>query len=360
MSAALELVWTPPGPVSAACYNAMGDVQAEMGPIGSGKTTLFLMKIIKVARLQKPSPRDGVRRVKACVVHGNYRQLWRATIPSWWKRMPQSVGEWVGSAGGPATHKILFDDGQGRIELIVDFVAIGDNRAEDILRGYEPTLFFLNEADLLASDVLPYCRGRVGRYPDIADGGPSWYGVFMDFNAPNVEDWIYRIFFEDRPPGFEIFVQPSGLSDQAENLDNLPAGYYTNQLAGQPEWYVRRMIRNEFGYSRDGMPVYPEFIDSFHVADHVLEPLPGLPLKIGGDAGRSPAAIIGQRTATGQWRILDEIIATNMGANGFGKVVAQRLKERYGELVRDASRPPWAAEYRSLGRPGGGPSRRGQ
>ena len=30
---------------------------------------------------------------------------------------------------------------------------------------------------------------RVGRYPSMRDGGPSWYGVIADTNAPDSEHW---------------------------------------------------------------------------------------------------------------------------------------------------------------------------
>ena len=30
---------------------------------------------------------------------------------------------------------------------------------------------------------------RVGRFPSIRDGGPSWYGVMCDTNAPEEDHW---------------------------------------------------------------------------------------------------------------------------------------------------------------------------
>ena len=162
-------VWDAPGPVSAAFFDSRAKRQAIQGPIGSGKTRTCLTKLIFLAVAQKPSTRDGIRKFKACVVHQTYRQLWRATIKSWWKVMPQAEGVWTGAKDGPATHEINFKLPNGDIvNFIIDFVAIGDNSAEDVLRGYEPTVFFLNEADLLTEDGYTYARGRCGRYPDTA------------------------------------------------------------------------------------------------------------------------------------------------------------------------------------------------
>src|SRR5690606_4374202 len=129
---------------------------------------------------------------------------------------------------------------------------------------------------------------------------------------------------------WEFHRQPSGFSPQAENRENLPPGYYEAQAVGQPDWYVRRMIRNEFGYSRDGRPVYPEFSDARHVAAEALRPGPGLRLVIGADAGLTPAATIWQRLPNGQWRCLDELVAESgagMGAKRFGEALNRLLAE---------------------------------
>lgn len=329
----LSLSWTPPGPVSNAFMASRAGVHGIMGPIGSGKTGTALMKCIHLAAEQQPSPRDGWRRSKFTVVHQTYRQLWRATIPSWWKWVPQSVGEWSGAKDAPARHTVRFalPDGS-RVELIMDFVAIGDNAAEDVLRGYEPTGFYLNEADLLSEDVFLYARGRAGRYPAMADGGPSWWGIMLDFNAPPVTSWIYRSFFSKRPEGYETYVQPGGFDPKAENKTNLPEGYYEKQAEGQPDWYVQRMIENKFAYPRDGKPVYPEYNDQLHCAPQDLKPIPGLKLIIGLDAGLTPAGGIWQRTPFGQWRGLRELVVAageSMGPTRFGQWLAQVLRDHY-------------------------------
>jgi hypothetical protein len=170
------------------------------GPIGSGKTTTCFMKAIRLAAAQMPSTRDRRRKFKLCVVRDTYRQLWKTTLPSWFKRVPRAIGEFTGAENAPATHKIEFrlEDGTS-VDLQVDFVAIGENSVEDVLRGYEPTAFYLNEADLLAREVYTYARGRVGRYPDMSEGGPTWYGILMDCNAPELTSWLYLDMFRSTP-----------------------------------------------------------------------------------------------------------------------------------------------------------------
>jgi hypothetical protein len=301
------------------------------GPIGAGKTTTVFIKAIRTAAKQMRSTRDGKIKFKLCVVRDTYRQLWKTTLPSWWKRVPRAVGEFTGAENAPATHRVDFQLADGSVvEFQADFVAIGENAVEDVLRGYEPTAFYLNEADLLAKEVFTFARGRAGRYPDMSEGGPSWYGIFMDCNAPELTAWMYTDIFRNTPEFVDLFRQPSGLSPDAENLINLPPGYYDAQVGGQPDWYLKRMIMNVPGYSRAGKPIYSEFNFDLHVSRRPLEPIPGLALTIGLDAGMSPAAVIGQRLPDGRRHILDELVSEQgTGAMRFGDMLAKLLHDRY-------------------------------
>jgi hypothetical protein len=330
----LKLNWRKPGPVATAFVLDRHPVSAIMGPIGSGKTSAALIKAITLAQAQRPSTLDGVRKFKLCVVRDTYRGLWKTTIRTWQRWLAPSIGKWIGGEGEPAQHHIRFGLRDGtHVDFTVEFVAIGEQRVEDVLRGYEPTAFYLNEADLLGEEVFIYARGRAGRYPTIDEGGPSWFGLWCDCNAPDIDNWTYRVFVEDRPDSFAFFRQPSGFSPQAENLEHLPPGYYEQQAKGAPEWYVRRMIRAEFGYSRDGKVVFPEFEDATHVAPEPLRPIRELPLHLGLDAGRTPAAVFAQRLGNGQWRVLDELCIEDIGAQRFGEQLNARLAERYAGMT---------------------------
>lgn len=341
-----NLQWRSPGPVALAFFQSRNRVDAIMGPIGGAKTTTCFFRLIYSATQQAPGP-DGVRRFRFCVVRDTYRQLWKTTIASWNEWVPKSVGVWTGSTDGPATHKVRFRlTDQTLVDLWVDFVAIGEHKVEDILRGYEVTAFYLNEADRLFPEVLTYCLGRAGRYPKMVDGGPTWYGVIMDFNAPDVDAYLYDLLVENKPDEWGFFQQPSGLSAQAENLENLPPGYYENQMTGQPDWYIRRMIKNQFGFSRDGKPVYPEYNDALHCAAVPLVADERLPLILGLDAGGTPAATFWQHLANGQWRGLRELVVTNettMGPSRFGDHINQVLRDEFPGFRVEGHADPSAA-----------------
>ena len=338
MAADFSIRFDPPGPVAAAFMDSPARVKLIMGPEGSGKTSCCLMAHVFMAVRQTPSPIDGVRRYKFPVIRDTYRQLEKTTIPSWNRWFPKSVGQWVGGAGGqPATHTVLIEiDGVGRVEIIAEFIGLGEHKIEDVMRGYQATSAYINEADLLSRDVLTHVYGRCNRYPSKDEGGATDWMVTLDMNAPDTDNWTYSEFLDQLTEGFAFFRQPSGFSPQAENLRNLNNqkgdDYYAEKAKGQPAWYVRRYIRNELGFSREGKPVYPEWSDSRHVAAQELLPVAGIPLVLGLDAGLTPAAIINQHLPNGQWRTLDELLvgeAESVGPRRFAKMLVQLLIERY-------------------------------
>jgi hypothetical protein len=171
-------------------------------------------------------------------------------------------------------------------------------------------------------------------------GGCAWSGIWCDFNAPDIDNYCYDIFVENPTEDTEFFRQPSGFSQQAENVHNLPKNYYTRQAAGMPEDKIRRLIMNEFGFTRDGQPVYPEFQDTLHVAREPLVAHPDLKLIVGIDGGSTPAAAFLQKDTLGRWRCLDELVVfptkeamlTSMGPTRFGGMLKQKLQTEYGHF----------------------------
>jgi hypothetical protein len=345
---------TLPGPIARQFFRSRGRVDAIMGPIGSGKTTVALQKILAVAAQAPRSKRDGVRRHKHVSIRDNYRRLRATVIESWFKVAPgPSVPgvDWQdGGHNAPSVYRLrLANQADGSIaELVHEFRAIGDQDVEQFCRGFETTTAFVNEVDTLNENLLAFLIGRCGRFPSPADVDPGrlFYGVWADLNAPDTDSWFYRDFVETPRPGYRLFVQPSGLSPAAENIKNLPPGYYEEQAKAQADWWVQRFIRNAWGFARDGKPVYPEFSDRTHVAAADLVGDPRLVLRIGLDAGATPAAVIGQQTPSGQWRLLDELVVPDdetMGPSRFGRQLADLLTTRYPRFEADGWGDPAAA-----------------
>lgn len=344
----IRQAWEWPGPVSAAYAASLARANVILGPVGSGKTTTTFMRHVLKGHRQPRSRIDGKRRYKLLVVREDYRRLWQTTIPSWWKRFPKEMPgtKWTGAKDSPALHEITFRAPDG-VELLfaVEFIAIGDHAAEDVLPGYEPTSIYLNEVNTLQRQAWAKAFERWGRYPDPSHCTPVEYCVDADCNAPNIDDWSYAEFFgPDRNPGLALFRQPAGLDPAAENTANLPPGYYEDMIAllGVNSDEIRRAVFVEFGYSKSGKPVYGrDWQDRLHVAGQALAPAPELPLLIGVDAGRTPAAIMGQVDAAGRWRILDELIGEDMGVETFAQHLLGLLRQRYPDWVDGMG--PWRA-----------------
>jgi hypothetical protein len=332
VSGGLALTFVPPGPVSAAFLADRGYVSGIMGPIGSAKTSTAIMKILALACGQNRAP-DGTRYSRFVVLRDTYRRMAQSVLKSWHKRVPREFGKFTnGGMNAPSVHHLRFRLGDGSlVDCEVIFAAVGDSDAEEFCKGFEVTGAYVNEADGLPADLLEHLPGRCGRFPDNTQGGCAWRGVFLDFNAPDTESWLYRHFVERPRDGWRLFVQPGGLDPRAENVGNLPDGYYQREALGKEDWWVRRFVHNQWGYSREGKPVYADFNDALHVAARDLEPIPGLPLVIGGDAGLTPAAAICQQTPGGQWRVLDELVHEG-GAIGFSDRLNALLGSRFPGL----------------------------
>lgn len=350
----------PVGPVAEAFVEDERIITSIMGPFGSAKTTSTIRKIVQSPGKQRPSPRDGVRRARWCAVRDTYGQLETNVLKSWWSWFPKDMGDWNGRE---MAHRLKFDiapmDGgpPERWELEMLFRAMGDLKAEDVLKGLELTGLWLNETDTLAREVLTFGIGRVGRYPAAKDGGCEYRAVVCDFNAPDVDNWTYELFVEKKLElseeaqaelkaslgdrfGIGFHRQPGGRDPGAENLKNLERGYYEQMMIGMPPNHVRRFVDNQFGAVRNGQPVYPEFNDEFHMAKEALPAARGVPVCLALDGGSTPALVFGQRLPGGQIRVLRELVVFAPGADialerigpeAFGEEAAEIWLEHYGK-----------------------------
>ncbi len=340
MSAGIQ--YHPPGPVSAAFMQSDKFVRGIRGPLGSGKSTTCIFEILRRAKQQEPGP-NGKRKTRWVVIRNTYSELNTTTIKSWHQWIPQHVGKWQSS--GPPTHFI----DEGDLQMEVMFLAL--DRPDDIkkLLSLEVTGGWINEAREVPKAVLDALTGRVGRYPSSVDGGCTWSGVLLDTNSPDSDHWWYRLAEEERPVDFEFFRQPGGRTEDAENLDylnqtsetvKLPIGsharraqgrrYYERMCAGKDADWIKVYVDNEYGFVKDGKPVYTDYNDVIHCREFEL--VRGWPLHVGIDFGLTPAAAIGQRSPMGQWRVHSEIVTEDMGAVRFAELFKMIVRERYPDL----------------------------
>ncbi len=348
-----------PGPVSEALFWDDSDVVGIQGPVGSGKTTTVLKSRLRRACMMPRSTIDGWRRYKLLVVRETYRQLWSTTIPSYLESYPKTLGTWSGGRGDPVTHVIEFDDGNGPIEFRVEFMAFGDDVTAS-MRGVQTTDIWLNETDTVPIEVLTAGIGRIDRWPGIKhfEGYPPelrGYGqIICDFNAPDEENWTYRLFHatEERDKLMEVinsglpegsrqinitfYNQPGYGEPGCENLKNLSASYYPRQIAsmkmnGRGDM-LDRLVFNKITYLRAGEPVFArEFRRRIHVNETTIVPDPGLPLLIGLDQGFKGAAVNGPFLPPFPWRILAEphFPKERLVSAEFGRRLRDLLDDRF-------------------------------
>jgi hypothetical protein len=205
------------------------------------------------------------------------------------------------------------------------------------LLSLELTGIWFNEAKFMHKNIIDAATGRVGRYPSKKDkpanvsdkNWPTWFGVIMDTNPPDDDHWWYRMAEVEAPTGWEFFSQPSGLSKEAENRENLPKNYYEQIIAGKdPEW-ISVFVHGQYGTIQDGKPVYgSSYKDSIHCVSN-LKPIANRPLHIGLDFGNTPAGIIEQDTPLGQWRALEEITSEDCALKDFAKILKTKLATDY-------------------------------
>jgi len=335
--------YQPPGPVASAFITGAERVRFLMGPVGSGKTTASLFSLLRYAASMPPCT-DGVTRAKFAVVRADYRTLYKTTLPSWFSWFPPDFpgSKFIGGADRPATHELAFSTPKGRrIELLMEFQALGDKRIEDIMRGWEGSGGLMEEADLLEESALDFLFQRSNRYPkrDFLVGRASLRRMVRgSLNPPGTpKHWIIRRFVQrlkvdgTKNDGDEkLYIQPSGLSPEAENIKNLADDFYEELAANSPDWHVQRFVHGKVGWDRSGMPVYPEFDPRFNVAPARLKPTPGLPLYLGFDcSGLHPAAVAVQRPANLQLRVIEEFYWGRVGPTRFLEMLVARLQEHY-------------------------------
>lgn len=293
-----------------------------IGPVGSGKSTTCCWEVFRRAREQEPGP-DGIRRTRWAIVRNTYRELEDTTMKTWWDWFPAELGTFIRQT---MTQVIRIDD----MEMEILFRAL--DRPDDVkkLLSLELTGAWVNEAKEIPQSIFDMIQTRVGRYPGKNNGkkGPTWYGVIADTNPPDSDHWIYLMFEEEKPKGWALFHQPSGTSKDAENIENLPDDYYERIQAGKHEDWIKVYVHGEYGFSLDGKPIFPEYKDATHALKEDAKVI-AKTLYIGIDFGRTPAAVMAQQNAFGQWIVIDELVTEGMGARLFGELLRKHLNHYY-------------------------------
>lgn len=315
-----------------------------MGPLGSGKTVQSCQKIFAAMCRQEPNA-QGIRPTRFYAVRNTYSDLSTTTIKDWLE-LYRDLGRYVGGGSEPPTHRLDFmlEDGTNvQSELI--FMALDRPDAIKKLRGAQVTGFWLNEVKELNKAVVDMADLRHGRYPSMAAGSisPTWHGMIGDTNAPDEDHWYYKLAEEVKPEGWTFHRQPGGVlvhgdsfipNPQAENLCNLPDGYYIKGMQGKSNDWIKVNLANEYGFVMNGKPVYPEYVDSVHCMQEDYVPTIDLPIILGVDFGRTPAcAFLQYLPAIGRYIGFDEFVTEDMSAAIFAPELKRYIDQTYPEFT---------------------------
>ena len=346
-------------PTVAKFFNSKGFVRGLMGPVGSGKSYACCAEIFRRAVQQKPSPKDGIKYSRWAIVRNTHPMLRTTTLKTWLELLPE--GTWGDvKYSPPITHHIKLPsrDGAAGIDMEVIFLALDEPKDVRKLLSLELTGAWVNECRELPKAVIDGLTHRVGRYPTKADGGASWHGIILDTNPMDDDHWYYKVAEKNKPGGrfaWEFFRQPGGVLEvpleklpkdmpeaqgythqagkwwktnkKAENLGNLPNGYYDQLLGGKNLDWIRCYAEGKYTFVQEGRPVWPEYNDELMATD--LEVEKNVPIQIGIDFGLTPAAIFAQRLPNNRWHVLHELVTFDMGLERFCSMLKSELESHF-------------------------------
>jgi hypothetical protein len=332
----IEITFEPP-PTGAQFMMSGAFYRFILGPLGSGKTTTVLFEMLRRACEQHPGL-DGKRRTRFALLRQTLNQLKQTVL----KDIIQWFGPLCDWRVSESTIYFRFGD------VVSEWILLPLETPEDQKRilSMNITGAFVSEAIEIDFDLMVAIAGRCGRFPSPADGGADWHGMVLDSNMPT-EGTPWHACVATPPPEWEVFIQPGGLSPDAENLNyllqtpetmKLPVDdpvrvakgrtYYTRlSLSTNPAW-VKRYVMAEFGPDPSGAAVYAGmFFVSFHCRDE-LTVIPGAPLLVGMDLGRDPWALLGQLDHMSRLLVHEEVPADDVGLSiilpALRRVVSQR------------------------------------
>lgn len=309
-------------------------VNLIVGPVGSTKTTAALIKIIYEAKRIAPCP-DGIRRSRCAIIRNTRQMLADTTIPDFLK--------WFGEYGVLLKQDMKFVLRIDDIECEVLFRGLDDSNDVRRLLSLQLSFGVMDEFREINPDVFDALTGRLGRYPDKTmngvgcceivkhpDGTEEVKQIHKVWGATNPPDYDthWELYLNEPPENAAVFIQPSGLSQEADWTQYLPDGYYENLAEGKSEAWIDVYVHGKFGASLSGKPVFRSFDRETHIAETELVPnrTSSQPVIIGFDCtGLNPAAVIGQLGFEGKLYVFDSLHAVDMGALRFIREVLKPL-----------------------------------
>jgi hypothetical protein len=298
-----------PPTVAAFMLDSKTRIRTLVGPLGSGKTMGCVMELLK--RGCEQQPHNGVRYTRFALIRNTLQQLRQTVLADALQYL------------GPCAHfyttdstlqvRLRLPDGTG---VHSDWPLIPLDSKEDVRRllSMQLTGAYVNELREVPFEIIRPLLGRCGRYPSKALGGATWRGIICDTNPWDTDSPYHDRMVLNPKPTWKLYHQPSGISSDGENTENLPDGYYADLMEDHDVDWASVHVESQWGTSNAGQAVFRK---TFHAPTHVKDMgvlvNPNKPVMIGLDFGRTPCAIIGQHDNFGRAIIMKEVVTEGMG-----------------------------------------------
>lgn len=324
-------------PTLTAAMKSKAESVCIVGPVGSGKSSLAVFKIISlIHKYAKDYPKT-----RWCVVRNTYRELLDTTLKTyfyWFPHKEYAESTWWGdkyNASGVSFGEYRASDMtfvyQNKVDGVdveahIMFRSADDAEAIKKFKSMEIAGYHIDEVIEVPKEIKLILDGRC-RYPK---GWPRPLS-FLTTNPPSERHWVYLDYFnpETKLQGHDGFKQPAG-----DNAENLPPGYYDRlraAYANNPDW-INRYIEGNWGIQLEGEKVYPEFSTQFHVAQGEYKVNKHIPIIRGFDFGLTPACVFMQLSPEGILHVFDELQEFNMGIDRFSDKVIMHSKIYYPDM----------------------------
>lgn len=350
--------YTPDGAILRSFIADNHKVRICRGPVGSGKSVAAWMALWRHATEQEKDA-DGLRRTRFLVTRSTYPALEDTTLNTHLEWFPE--GEFGRLRRSRPFRRTMID---GDVQCEIIFMALEGPDDIEKLKSLELTGAYINEAQFMGLEMFSEVLDRCDRYPrydpNTGHSGATWSGVIADMNAPPHAHWAPIMCGESpvpawlsaddrmkykRPKDWYFYIQPPGLIEKrAKNgaiqyVENPHAEnkryhknpkYYEDKTSGKTKTWIDTNVMNRPAQETSGKPIYPMFSRVEHVFPD-LTASTELPLLVGLDYGRTPAAIFCQKVRD-RWLFLSEVYMEDVGASTFAPIVKRHLAEFY----------PWA------------------
>lgn len=126
---------------------------------------------------------------------------------------------------------------------------------------------WVNDARDVDHSMIMNAISRVGLHGKTDKTDKTDPFIIMDTKPPSTSSWIYSCCEDMQLADWAIFKQPSGLSPFAENLANIPEGYYQRISFGRPQEWIDVYVHGNYGMADKDMIDYTELYPDVSLID---------------------------------------------------------------------------------------------